>query len=120
MNTILSVAYICYILFTVIQLAVLVINDFSQDRVSWGTLIYPTIVTAAVVMFNWEFSLLLNIYEKPADMFVVWVAFLLLTQVTYWSYAYYPQMRKTSLLGGWRINPRYCNPDNGPPIKRTR
>ena len=105
MTIVLALCYIFYIMVSLAQLGTLLFNDFHQNRVSWWTLIYPTVVTGAVVMFNWEFSLLLNVYEKPADMVVVWIAFILLTQFTYWAYAWYPRMRRNpfwnSYLSGY-------------------
>ena len=101
MSVILAVAYVGYVLLSIAQLGTLLINDFVLGKVSWWTLIYPTVITGAVVMFNWEFSLLLSIYEEPAQMVVVWIAFILLTQFTYWSYAYYPKLRRNPF---WRSN----------------
>ena len=105
MSVILTVAYIMYVVLTIMQLVVLLYNDFAHGKVSWWTLIYPTVVTGAVVAFNWEFSLLVGLYERPADMAIVWVAFILLAVCSYWAYAYYPYVRRNPFWKscyGWR------------------
>ena len=115
----LPVAYVAYALMVIIELAVLVFLDFRKQEVSWWTLLYPVVVTAIVLIFNWEFSLLLEVYANPAHHGSVWVAFAILSLGTYGAYAYYPKARRMTMLGEWRVN-RWSNPDNGPPIKRTR
>ena len=112
-------AYVVYALMVIIELAVIVVLDFRKQEVSWWTLLYPVVVTAIVLIFNWEFSLLLEVYANPAHHGSVWVAFAILSLGTYGAYAYYPKARRMTMLGEWRLN-RWSNPDNGPPIKRTR
>lgn len=94
MNSLFAMLYLMYIALTVLQVAVLFINDFTHDRVSWWTVLYPTILSAFVVFFNWEFSLLVRLYEHPGEMAIVWLVFFILAIFTYCGYAYYPRMRR--------------------------
>lgn len=110
----LSAAYVVYVLMVIIELAVIVSIDYRKKEMSWRTILYLTIVTAFVLVFNWEFFLLLSLYEEPALHFFVWFAFAVLALGTYGVYVNYPKVRMLTFLGEWRLT-RWCNPDNGPP-----
>ena len=105
MDVVLSVVQILHVVITIMQLAIILFNDFTHSNVSWWTLIYPTVVTGVVVTFNWEFSLLVALYDEPAKQLVVWVAIILLSISSYWAYAYYPYVRRNPFWKssyGWR------------------
>ena len=109
--------YWLYVVMIVVQLAVIVVIDFNRQDVSWWTLLYPGGVTAMVVVFNAEFQWLIGLVDNYYARFDMWLLFALLIIATYAAYAFYPKARRMpfSMFGEWRLNSRWCNPDNGPP-----